>query len=268
MMAAIAAGLAAWSVWWWFPGSRHGVARLAHLPPATTPIGARPAAASWAVLAAGVLLAAALWGGPAAAALALAVVQIAATGSLVWGRRQRRRVRRVRQAEVVHAGELVAALLRVGRVPSAALLEAAEDAPVLAVAAAELRAGGEASAALRRQAKDVGREGLSDLAAAWQVSVRTGASLVEAFDAASARLAADADVARVVEAELSAARLAGRIMAVLPVAGLALGYGLGGDPLAFLLGSPLGWLCLDVGVGLACLGVAWIDTIAQGAGAR
>lgn len=267
-MGVLAAALAGWAVWWWFPSGRDGLARLAVRPPTTRTAPAPAPAVTWALAAAGLLVAAALWGGPGAAALALAAVQVAAVCMLVWGRRRRRRVCGARRAEVVHAGELVAGLLRVGRVPSAALLEAATDAPVLAVAAAELRAGGEASGALRRSSGEPGREGLADLAAAWEVSVRTGASLVEAFDAASARLAADADVARVVEAELSAARMAGRIMAVLPLAGLALGYGLGGNPLAFLLASPIGWLCLDIGVGLACLGVVWLDTIAQGAGGR
>lgn len=264
LVAALLASAAAWS---WWPSPSAGLARLGAVPP---PPRAEPefTPLSVALLTSGLLVASALAGGPRLAAISLLVLQVAGAVALLV-RRRRRRVRRDgRRTDVVQAGELVAGLLRVGRVPSAALIEASADAPVLAVAAAELRAGGEASAALRRQSTEVGLEGLGDLADAWEVSVITGASLVEAVDAASSRLAAEADVARVVEAELSAARLAGRIMALLPLAGLALGFGLGGNPVEFLLSSPVGWVCLNVGAAFACGGIVWIDTIAERAGGR
>lgn len=268
MTAWVAAVLAAYAVWWCFPSPRHGLGRLRASNAAGVEGHARGEAGKWALVAVGMVLGSALLGGPRAAACALAGVQVVAVAA-VLARRRRARVGRVRRrAEVVHAGELIAGLLRVGRVPSAAMVEAAADARVLRVPAAELRAGGEPAGALRRSARLPGLEGLGDLASAWEVSVRTGASLVEAVDAASLRLSADAEVARVVEAELSAARLAGRVMAVLPLAGLGLGYGLGGDPLAFLTGAPLGWICLNTGVALGCAGVMWIDAVAQGSGGR
>ena len=37
---------------------------------------------------------------------------------------------------------------------------------------------------------------------------------------------------------------------------------------ASIIGQPVGWVCLNVGVGLACAGVAWIDAIAAGAEGR
>lgn len=263
----VAAWCAGLAVWWWVPGASEGVGRLRVEPP----VRVRRAAPRWAFGAlalAGSVVAAGVLGGPGAAALALAVGQVVGSVAVLASRRAGRTARARGRAEVVHAGELVAGLLRVGRVPSAALVEAAEDAPVLRIAAAELQAGGEVSAALRRSASGAGHEGLLDLAAAWEVSVSTGGSLVGAVDAAAARLAADEDVARVVDAELAAARLGGRVMALLPFVGLLLGFGLGGDPLAFLLGSLLGWACLNVGVGLACGGVLWIDTVAARSGGR
>ena len=54
----------------------------------------------------------------------------------------------------------------------------------------------------------------------------------------------------------------------LPFVGLLLGSGLGGDPLGFLVGAVIGWMCLNVGVALACGGVLWIDTVAQRSGGR
>lgn len=259
--------LAAVATWWW-TAAPTTLARLSSAPEAKpTPV--RSARwALWAVACATFVIATGVAFGPPGAACAMAIAQVVAAGVWLVSRRRLRARAVTRRSQVVHAGELIAGLLRVGRVPTVALTEASVDAPVLAVAAAELAAGGEASAALRREAGVAGQEGLDDLAAAWQVSVRTGASLVEALDAAADRLAADAEVARVVEAELAATRLAGRVMACLPLAGLVLGYGLGGDPIAFLVASPVGWVCLNAGVGLACAGVLWIDTVASRAGGR
>ncbi len=267
MTAWLAALAVAGAVWWALPGADEGFARLDAVPPAPRVVRRRRWA--WvALLAASGLVATGMLLGPGAAALALAGGQAVACAAVLVARRGRRRALARGRAEVVHAGELVAGLLRVGRVPTSALIEAAADAPALAEAAAELRAGGEAAAALHRSALEAGREGLADLAAAWDVSLRTGGSLTGAIDAAAARLAAADDVARVVDTELAAARLGGRFMALLPVVGLGLGYGLGGDPLAFLAGSPLGWACLNVGVALAAAGVLWIDAVAERAGGR
>ena len=58
----------------------------------------------------------------------------------------------------------------------------------------------------------------------------------------------------------------GRLLAVLPLAGLGLGFAFGGDPLAFLLGTAVGRLALCAGVGLACAGIAWSERIARAAG--
>lgn len=264
-VAALSAGLA---VWWLMPGASEGLSRLEARPPAPRTRSVGPRVAVMAVVIGAAVLGAAVVLGPGAAAAMLALGQVAGCLAVLATRRSRRSAVSRGRSEVVHAGELMAGLLRVGRVPSAALIEAAQDAPILRSVAAELKAGGEASAALRRSAVGVGHDGLADLAAAWDVSVRTGASLVTAVDAAAARLAADQDVARVVDAELSAARLGGRVMAGLPFVGLLLGFGLGGDPVAFLLGSLVGWACLNVGVGLACVGVLWIDTVAERSGGR
>ena len=263
----VAAFAAACSVWWLLPEGVDLTRREGVPPPARVHRPRRRLV--WFALAAAVaLVASAVVLGPGAAAVVLACGQVVACVAGLAVRREARRARTRARAAVVHAGELVAGLLRVGRVPSAALVEAAGDAPVLREAAAELRAGGEVAQALRRSARGPGQEGLRDVAAAWDVSIRTGGSLVGAVDAAAARLAAQDEVARVVDAELAAARLAGRVMAVLPLVGLALGFGFGGNPLAFLTGSALGWACLNVGVGLACAGVWWIDTVAQRSGGR
>ena len=259
-MAVIAALLAALAAWWWVPAEEN-LRRIAGEPTARR-VRRLSASVAWLGALALILVLAGFVAGAAGVAVALAASVAAGTVAAMMARHGRRRRSAARATEIVKAGETMAGLLRVGRVPSAALVEAALDAPVLRPAAAEHSAGGEAAPALRRVAAQPGCEGLGELADAWEIAARTGASLVEAVDVAAQRLAAQAEVTRVVAAELAAARLSGHMLAVLPRVGIGLGYALGGDPLGFLLAQPAGWVCLNVGVALVCAGVWWIDAIA------
>lgn len=259
-----AALIAAVAVWIAILPGEGALPRLAAVPPQRRPR-TRPLLP---LLAVAPGLGAGLLAGPRGVAVAIAGTTAAVTlVRLLAGRAARRRAARQR-AEVVHAGELMAGLLRVGRVPSAALAEAAADAPLLQVAAAEHSAGGEAGPALRRAAAEPGCSGLIALAEAWEISLRTGASLVEAVEAAAEELAAAGEVARAVDVELAGARLAGRMLALLPVVGLLLAYALGGDPVVFLTDSAPGWICLNLGVGLTCAGLLWIEAVSVRSGGR
>jgi tight adherence protein B len=51
------------------------------------------------------------------------------------------------------------------------------------------------------------------------------------------------------------------VLAVLPVLGLATGFAMGGEPLAFFVTGWVGPACLVVGTGLACLGVIWTEAL-------
>jgi tight adherence protein B len=53
---------------------------------------------------------------------------------------------------------------------------------------------------------------------------------------------------------------------VLPVAGLLMAAGLGADPLRVLLSTPLGLVCLVLGLGLDGLGVLWTGRLVRRAG--
>ena len=107
-----------------------------------------------------------------------------------------------------------------------------------------------------------GAEGLSELAAAWQVSQRSGAALTtslgQVVESARARLLAG----HLVRGELASARATARLVALLPLGTLAMSAGIGGDPWSFLLGHPLGLGCLAAGTALVFAGLAWIDRIA------
>jgi tight adherence protein B len=51
------------------------------------------------------------------------------------------------------------------------------------------------------------------------------------------------------------------MLALLPALGLLLGVAIGGDPLGWLLGTPLGWACLVAGLLLIATGLAWATRI-------
>lgn len=195
--------------------------------------------------------------------LGLCAGLVAATGAQLARTQLHRRRVAAGQAEVVSACRLLGGLLRVGQVPAGALQLAAGESAVLAEAAAAQRAGGSVAEALRAASLRPGRVGLGELAVAWELAERTGASMTAAIDGVVERQEAAAAVADVVASELAAPRATGRLLAVLPLAGLGLGFVLGGDPVAFLLGSPIGSAGLVGGVVLACVGVLWTDWLAR-----
>lgn len=162
-------------------------------------------------------------------------------------------------------GEL-AALLRAGHAPLRALHLVAQSTPLFADAVAQHRVGGEVATALRRAAGRPGCEGLAAVAAAWQVTERTGAAITASLDDLAVHLRAEREVGRTVTTELAATRLTGRLLGLLPLVGLALGYAIGGDPIGYLTGSEAGLACLAVGAGLSGAGVVWSEMLADRAG--
>lgn len=264
LTAALLAGLAAASAW---PEAGDHLHRLGDEPDAPRAPRSRRVGSWVAAVALGLALAAALGGGRGVA-LTLAAGEAVGTAALLGVRAAGRRTRTRRRREVATAGQVLAGLMRAGQVPAAALATAAGECPVLAEAHAELAVGGDVPRALARSARAPGRGGLAQLGAAWAIGTRTGGSLVDSLDAAADLLADEDETARVVQAELAAPRATVRVMAVLPGVGVGLGFSFGGDPVAFLAGSLVGQVCLVVGVGLACAGLVWGDTVAARAGGR
>ena len=221
-----------------------------------------PAWAGMVLASAAVPVAGGLMGGPSGAVLGFSAGVVTFTVG-VFVRKARRRSGRARlRTEVVRGCQVLAAQLRVGLVPAAALTAAARDCPVLAEAAAEHAVGVPAPVALRRVRARHGLV-LEELATAWTVAERAGASLTDTIDALAERLTARREVERLAEAELAAPRATGRLLALLPFAGLGLGYLFGGDPVGFLTGSTVGQLCLVLGTVLACAGALWTERLAE-----
>lgn len=266
-MSVVAAVLTGWAVYLAVGThpARVAAVRLSAEPVAVLRTGRRRVAmaAVIALAVAVVLGAAGLVGGRPGLVVGACLAMVTATSTMVVrGHRRGRAVER-RRREVARACAVLAAELRIGKVPGEALLTAAEDEPVLAAVAAVHRSGGEVVPVLRELAARPGAAGLTAVADAWQVSERTGAPLTGALDRVSSALKADQTVHRTVAAELAAPRATGRLLAALPAVGLVLGFAVGGDPIAFLLGAGPGQLCLVVGVALACVGVLWSERLAR-----
>jgi len=188
-------------------------------------------------------------------------ITVVTAGWLVLRWRRRRQALRATE-DVAHGCQVLASQLAVGRVPTEALDAAAQDCPVFARGRSASRLGGDVVATWREQAGDPGHHGLLDLARAWQVSELTGAPMAEVLARVASSLARQRRLDGVLGAELAAPRATAQLLAVLPAVGVALGFGLGGDPASFLLEHPLGQSCLAAGVALACSGVVWVERIA------
>ena len=111
-------------------------------------------------------------------------------------------------------------------------------------------------------------EVLRALGACWTVCAGSGAGLASAVERLEEGLRADAAQRRAVDAELAGPRATAGLLAVLPAGGLLLAAGLGADPLRVLLTTPVGLLCLTVGLALDGLGLWWTGRLVASAGGR
>lgn len=127
---------------------------------------------------------------------------------------------------------------------------------------AAVRWGGDVAGAMRADGDAHGVPLLRSAAACWVVAHDHGAGLADALERLVAAERRAEEVRRQLEAHLAAPRATARMLAFLPLLGLALGFAIGGDPLAWLIGGPAGWACLVVGLALTGLGLAWTGRIA------
>lgn len=200
---------------------------------------------------------------PRASVLVAAAAVGVATSAQVVLDRHGARAATARRGEVARAARVLAGQLRVGQVPTVALRSAALDCPPLERAAAAQAVGGDVGAALREAARRRGYEGLVDLAMAWELAERAGAPIAALALRVSSSLAEVEQNRAAVAAELASPRASGRLLAALPLLGLAMGTLAGGEPLGFLLGTLPGQFCVLGGVGLAAAGVLWTEQLAN-----
>jgi tight adherence protein B len=196
--------------------------------------------------------------------LALGLLGVgAASGVLrLWRRGRARELAERRRQAVVDLGEGLVGELRAGLPPVTALQRGADQWPEFGPVAAAARLGADVPEALRRLAAEAGAEDLRSLGAAWQVSEQSGAALARTLGQVVESARERRTAAHLVRSELASAQATARLVALLPVATLAMAAGVGADPWHFLLERPAGLACLAGGLALAFTGLEWIDRIA------
>lgn len=188
-----------------------------------------------------------------------------AVGAVIWVVQQARSSRGIAAGhqETSRAASSLALLLRTGMIPSAAIQEASRACDSLKPAAAASRLGADVVLALAEVARRPGHEGFSTLAAAWQVSLVTGAPMAPILNRVAEALRHESQVRAVIEAELAAARASSRIMAILPFVALLMGTLMGAGPMVFLGTHWMGEVLLFSGVALGVAGMVWTERLAR-----
>lgn len=164
-----------------------------------------------------------------------------------------------RRRAVILLCRVMAAELRAGQPPQTALRVAVLEAGPLV---------GEVSdaASLRRAAeRDEDLWALGCLAACWEVAAETGAGLAGVVDALAVSLTEREEQRAEVGARAAGPRTTALVLVGLPLVGVAMSAALGGAPLVFLFTTPMGLLCLVMGVLLDVLGALWTLRMVRGA---
>lgn len=94
-----------------------------------------------------------------------------------------------------------------------------------------------------------------------RLAEQTGAPLADLVDRIEADARATDRGLAAADAQAAGARATGWLLAVLPLGGLALGYGIGVDPLRILLHTPVGAGCAVAAVALQLAGLVWADRL-------
>ncbi|WP_344025181.1 type II secretion system F family protein, partial [Kribbella jejuensis] len=192
----------------------------------------------------------------------LAITAVLALVAAQRAHHHREKTTTARRTTIIEALDVLAADLSAGRPPISALEGAASISPDFEVVHAAAKLGADVPAALIRASTTPGAAGLRALAAAWRVTEQSGATFATLTERLADALRADEAIHRQTEASLAGARSTARILAILPLAGIALGYALGAHPLTFLTTTPPGWLCLTTGLALTATGLHWTTKIA------
>ena len=154
-------------------------------------------------------------------------------------------------ASAVEAG--LAPRTALGDVTQDVLLDARSDQRVLASATAAAHNGHDVAGAFLADDRAHWRA----LGVAWRVGEESGAAFAPILDRVADSLRMQEKVGREAAIQLATARSTSRLLSVLPVAGILLGKSIGGDPVAFLVGTHVGWGCLVIGIILEVTGLLW-----------
>jgi tight adherence protein B len=184
--------------------------------------------------------------------------------------RQRASVRRRRGSKARNASDPVGAMsafsaeVRAGSSPTVALGLALQPFPQLCPRTQQaLSAQGDVAAALRLDALAARQREWAALAAVWELTDRRGVSMVAVADRLAEHGRQLAAARRLLNAELAEARATVRVLALLPVIGLALGTVLGANPLRWLTTSSAGHAVIAAAVGFEVAGWLWVRALVR-----
>lgn len=175
---------------------------------------------------------------------------------------------RSRTTAAIELCDGLAAELRAGRNPPEALRRSIEVlgpahvdelAPVLAAT----YGGADVPAALARSGVRPGAAGLRRLAVCFRIGVDAGGAFAPAVERLGVALRDEEAARQEVSAQLAGARATGRLLAALPLLGVALSFGIGINPFAFWFAGPVGLGCLVLGILLDVVGLLWIRRLAR-----
>lgn len=199
---------------------------------------------------------------PATVVLGLAAVGVAGVALHQVRAVGLRRARRKARSDTAEFVEVLAGYLRAGLLPADAAGAASADHPALARVGAAAQRHGDIPAVLHALARDPGRGALANVASAWLVAERSGAPLAAVLERVAKGIRETADALGDIETAVAPARATGLLMAALPALGFSLGSGLGADPIGVVTTNAVAAASVASGVGLAAVGVAWIDRLA------
>ena len=214
------------------------------------------------------IAAVAIAGALAGAAGVLATGAALATGTLLVRQALSERRRRTALTDIVAGLRMLGRELRAGAEPAVAAAHAGsaargQGAEVLAGVAQLARFDSALAVKVDDDTSDPRVQTLIQLRSGWLLTRRHGLAFTPLVDALavdlSGQLAADAERA----GQVAGPRMSGYVMAFLPLMGLALGVGMGADPLRVLLSTAVGNVLLVVGVLLTCAGLLWSARIVR-----
>jgi tight adherence protein B len=256
-------------VWAGLPGVASSRLDRAGVAPVADRVGGIGADAGRQLLISAVVVGSVCWlltgGGIVVAAVAAGAVTVAALARRVSRNWSGRKQRRERQLAVIELCDSLSAEMRGGLPADRAVSRACGHRAEWQALVTTAQLGGDVAEALRAAAVLPGADGLRAVAASWQVATRSGAGLAVVLERTAAGLRTDDEARSEVVASLGPPRATAKMLAVLPVFGLALGSSMGARPVDFLLHTGAGLACLLVGVTLAGLGVAWVEKLASSA---
>ena len=180
----------------------------------------------------------------------------------VWSWRGRQRRGSLEQA-FAHDLRALVAELRSGAHPGNALSTAASSTVLWPQAVAAERFGDGVADGFARDAAENPRLGryLRQLSACWRVGVNHGSGLAISIERLAVSIETTMDVEATLVNELAAPRATVRLLAFLPVVGIAMGYMLGANPLAWFVDTGIGKVTFLAAGGLTIAGSWWSHRI-------